>query len=57
MTTIMQIVAAALLPRARIRKNSGTPASAPPPKQRSCRLVRLNMTLDLTVFRSLGMGT
>ena len=57
MTTIMLMVAALLLPVLRIRKNSGTPTRAAPPKQRSCRLVRLNATLDLTAFRSLGMGT
>lgn len=56
-TTIMQMVAALLFPKLRIRKNSGTPTSAPLPKQISCRLVRLNAILDLTAFKSLGMGT
>lgn len=57
MTRIMQMVATLLLATFRTRKKSGTPIRAPPPKQMSCRLVRLNMTLDLTAFRSLGMGT
>ena len=39
------------------RKNSGTPTSAPPPKHSSCLLVRLNMTFDFTLARSLGTGT
>jgi hypothetical protein len=40
-----------------MRKKSGTPRVAPLPKQMSCRFVRLNMTLDLTAFRSFGIGT
>ena len=40
-----------------VRKKSGTPTSAPPPKQTSCRFVRLNRNLVLTWVRSLGTGT
>ena len=36
------------------RKNDGTPMSAAMPKQISCRLVRLNITLLFTFVRSLG---
>jgi hypothetical protein len=39
-----------------IRKKTGTPISAAPPKHRSCRLVRLKNTLDLTLDKSLGTG-
>lgn len=51
------MVATLLLATFRTRKKSGTPIRAPPPKQMSCRLVRLKQTRDLTAFRSLGMGT
>ena len=55
---IIMHIAAALLPNGtRSRKNSGTPMIAPPPKQISCRLVRLNATLVFTFVRSLGTGT
>ena len=37
-------------------KKSGTPMSAPPEKQMSCRLVRLKRTFVLTLDRSLGTG-
>ena len=57
MTSIMQR-AAALLPICPLsRKKSGTPMSAPPPKHRICRFVKLNMTLVFTAFKSLGTGT
>ncbi len=57
MTRIMQI-AAALEPALFLsKKKSGTPTSAPPPKHSSCLLVRLNMTLVFTAFKSLGTGT
>ncbi len=57
MTTII-VIAAALVPMGlRSRKKSGTPISAPPPKHRSCRFVRLNSTLLFTLVRSLGMLT
>jgi hypothetical protein len=57
MTSIMQR-AAALLPIWPLsRKKSGTPISAPPPKHRICRFVKLNMTLVFTAFKSLGTGT
>ena len=50
--------AAALLPIWPLsRKKSGTPMSAPPPKHRICRFVKLNMTLVFTAFKSLGTGT
>ncbi len=56
--TIIMHIAAVLLPNGtRSRKNSGTPMSAPPPKQISCRLVRLNATLVFTLVKSLGTGT
>lgn len=51
-------MAAALVPMLPLsRKKSGTPMRAPPPKQTSCLLVRLNMTLVLTLAKSLGTGT
>ena len=57
MTRIMQM-AAVLLPALPLsRKKSGTPMSAPLPKHRSCRFVKLNMTLVFTAFKSLGTGT
>lgn len=50
--------AAVLVPRLpRHKKNSGTPMSAPLPKQISCRFVRLKATFVLTFVRSLGTGT
>ena len=50
--------AAVLVPRLpRHKKNSGTPVSAPPPKQINCRLVKLKATSDLIFVRSLGTGT
>ena len=56
-TAIMHM-AAVLVPAGPFkRKNSGTPMSAPLPKQMSCRRVRLNATLVLTFVRSLGTGT
>lgn len=57
MMTTMHM-AAALVPAGPLsRKKSGTPRSAPPPKQMSCLLVRLNMTFVFTFVRSLGTGT
>src|SRR5699024_10023442 len=41
----------------RSKKYSGTPTRAAAPKQSSCRLVRLNASLDLTLVKSLGTGT
>ena len=38
----------------RVRKYSGTPTSAPPPKQHNCRLVRLKRNLVLIFIKSLG---
>ena len=56
MTSIITM-AAELLPRGfRSKKKSGTPRSAPQPKQMSCRFVRLNSTLLLIFDRSLGNG-
>ena len=43
-----------LPPESRRTKNSGTPMRAAVPKQSSCRLVRLNATLDLTLVKSRG---
>ena len=40
-----------------VRKNRGTPASAPRLKQMIWRLVRLKTSLDLTRVKSLGTGT
>ena len=57
MTIIMHIAAVLLPIGPRSRKNSGTPMSAPPPKQISCRLVRLKATLVFTLVKSLGTGT
>ena len=57
MDKIMTMAAALVPPMVRIRKNRGSPTSAPLPKQISCRLVKLNMTLGLTRDRSLGTGT
>ena len=57
MTRIMQREAE-LLPRGFCRKKkSGTPISAPPPKQINCLLVRLNITFVFTFVRSFGTGT
>ena len=39
-----------------IRKKTGTPISAAPPKHKICRLVRFRNTLDLTFDKSLGTG-
>src|SRR5699024_8431657 len=51
-------MAAAVVPRGvRSKKYSGTPTKAAAPKQSSCRLVRLNAILDLTLVKSLGTGT
>ena len=56
-TTIITI-AAALTPMGRLsKKKSGTPMSAPQPKQMSCRFVRLNSTLLFTFVRSFGTLT
>ena len=57
MTKIMQSAAALVLICCLSRKNSGTPISAPPPKQISCRLVRFKKTLLFTAVRSFGTGT
>jgi len=57
MTIIMHIAAVLLPIETRSRKNSGTPMIAPPPKQISCLLVRLNATLVFTLVKSLGTGT
>ena len=56
MTTIMQMAADEFPSGPLSRKNSGTPTSAPPPKQTSWRFVRLNRNLVLTLVRSLGTG-
>ena len=57
MMTII-VIAAALVPMGlRSKKKSGTPMSAPPPKHKSCRFVRLNSTLLFTLVRSFGTVT
>ena len=57
MTKIMHREAV-LLPRGFCsKKNSGTPISAPLPKQINCLLVRLNITLVFTFVKSFGTGT
>lgn len=57
MMTTMHI-AAVLVPTGPLsKKKSGTPMSAPLPKQISCLFVKLNITLVLTFVRSLGTGT
>ena len=57
MTRIMHREAE-LLPRGFCRKkNSGTPVSAPQPKQINCRFVRLNITFVFTFVKSFGTGT
>ena len=51
-------MAAALVPVLPLsKKKSGTPIRAPLPKQMSCLFVKLNMTLVLTLAKSLGTGT
>ena len=56
-TTIISM-AAGLVPRGfRNRKNSGTPTSAPQPKQMSCLFVRLNSTFERTRLKSFGTVT
>ena len=57
MTSIIHMAATLFPTGPRSRKKSGTPISAPPPKQTSCLLVKLNATLVLTFVRSLGTGT
>ena len=52
--TIITMVAALTPMGFRSRKNVGTPSSAALPKQISCRFVRLNRSLLLTLDRSLG---
>lgn len=51
-------MAAALLPRGPLaRKYSGIPTADAMPEQMSCRFVRLNSTLVLTLVTSLGTVT
>ena len=57
MTSIIHMAATLFPTGPRSKKKSGTPMSAPPPKQTSCLLVKLNATLVLTFVRSLGTGT
>ena len=57
MTSIIHMAAMLFPAGSRSKKKSGTPISAPPVKQISCRLVRLNMTFVLTFVKSLGTGT
>ena len=57
MTSIMQSAAVVFPTLPLIRKNSGMPTRAPPPKQMSCLFVRLKRTFVLTAVRSFGTGT
>ena len=57
MDTTMSMEAALVGRTVLRRKNSGTPTSAPPPKQISCLRVRLNRNLGFTRARSLGTAT
>mgnify|MGYP005763834923 FL=1 len=57
MTSIMHMAATLLPAGPRSKKKSGTPMSAPLPKQTSCLLVKLNATFVLTLDKSLGTGT
>lgn len=57
MTMTMQMAAALIPVWPLSKKKSGTPMSAPHPKQTSCLFVRLNMTFVFTAVRSLGTGT
>ena len=57
MTRIMHSVAVLFPSGFWSRKYSGTPSSAPPLKQISWRLVRLNATFVRTLLKSLGTGT
>ena len=53
-TTIITM-AAGLVPMLPLsKKKSGTPMSAPLPKQMSCRFVRLKATFDFTLVKSRG---
>ena len=52
MTSIMHMAATLLPAGSRSKKKSGTPISAPLPKQTSCLLVKLNMTLVFTFVSS-----
>ena len=51
MTSIMHMAATLLPAGPRSKKKSGTPMSAPQPKQTSCLLVKLNATLVLMIGR------
>lgn len=57
MTSIIHMAAMLFPAGSRSKKNSGTPTSAPAVKQTNCLRVRLNMTLVLTLVKSLGTGT
>lgn len=56
-TIIISMVAALEPAESFSRKNTGTATAMAAPKQMSCLLVRLNMTLVFTLVRSLGTGT
>ena len=57
MTSIMHMAATLLPAGPRSKKKSGTPMSAPPEKQMTCRFVRFRISFCLTFVRSFGMGT
>ena len=54
MITIIPITAVFTVTTVFSKKNDGTPINAAIPKQISCLLVRLNITLLFTFVRSLG---
>ena len=54
MTRIISSIATLLVKTFRVRKYSGTPISAPPPKQINCRFVRLKKIFVLIFDKSLG---
>ena len=57
MTSIIHMAAMLFPAGPRSKKKSGMPTSAPPVKQTSCLLVKLNATFVLTLVKSLGTGT
>lgn len=54
MMTIIPIAAMLVLPIFFNKKNDGTPMSAATEKQINCLFVRLNITFDFTLVKSLG---
>ncbi len=56
MTSIIHMAATLFPTGPRSRKKSGTPISAPPPKQTSCLLVRVERDLGFDFGQVLGYG-